>query len=108
MRRALIPLLLLTLAAPAMAAPAKPTVVVAKPKPVAAAPAPADTQSYVLHPPIPLAASRPAGDTAQCKASCSKALYFCNSGGDDDGCGSRWAQCNATCTATYSAPHFGR
>ena len=48
------------------------------------------------------------GDVAQCKATCSRTLYFCQSGGDDDGCGARWAQCNAACTATYAPARFGR
>ncbi|WP_297512662.1 hypothetical protein [uncultured Caulobacter sp.] len=107
MRRALA-LLLVALAAPAAAAPAKPTVVVAQPKPTSIPAAPVETPSFVLPAPIPLASARPAGDQAQCKATCSKTLYFCNSGGDDDGCGSRWAQCNASCSATYVAPRFGR
>jgi len=107
MRRALLVLLTLAVAGPALAGqatiPATP-----KPKPVPVQAAPADTPSFVLPAPIPLAASRPVGDTLQCKATCSKTLYFCNSGGDDDGCGARWAQCNASCSATYSAPRFGR
>ena len=106
MRRALV-LLLLALAVPAAAAPGKPTIVVAKPKAIEA-PAPVDTPSFILPAPIPLASARPAGDTAQCRATCSKTLYFCNSGGDDDGCGARWGQCNASCSATYSSPRFGR
>ncbi len=107
MRRALLALLILTTAGPALAGQATiPAAPKAKPVPVQAAPT--DTQSYVLPPPIPLAAGRPMGDTLQCKAACSKTLYFCNSGGDDDGCGARWAQCNASCSATYAAPRFGR
>jgi hypothetical protein len=114
MRRALA-LLLLALhafvgAPTAAAAPAKPVTVVAKPKVAAPAAPPASVyaQSFVLPAPIPLASARPAGDAAQCKATCSKTLYFCNSGGDDDGCSGRWAQCNAACTATYSPQKFGR
>ena len=107
MRRALV-LLLVALAAPAAAAPAKPTTVVTKPKPVPPPAAPVETPSFILAPPIPLASARPAGDAGQCKATCAKTLYFCNSGGDDDGCGARWAQCNASCSATYAAPRFGR
>ena len=109
MRRALLVLLTLALAGPALAGqatiPAQPK---PKAKPVATIQAPLDTPSFVLPAPIPLAAGRPAGDTQQCKATCSKTLYFCQSGGDDDGCGGRWAQCNAACTATYSPARFGR
>lgn len=109
MRRALLALLTLAVAGPALAGqptiPAQP-----KAKPAAnlaiGGPAPLTTPGYVLPPPIPLAAARPGGDAGQCRATCAKQLYFCNSGGDDDGCGGRWAQCNASCTATYSSPRF--
>lgn len=107
MRRALV-LLLLTLAAPAAAAPGKPAIVAAKPKPLPVEVAPTAAPSVVLPAPIPLAVGRPGGEPLQCKATCARTLYFCNSGGDDDGCGARWAQCNASCSATYSAPRFGR
>jgi hypothetical protein len=104
MRRALLALLLIAVASPALAGQA--TIPVApKPKPVPMQ-APIDTQSFILPAPIPLAASRPGGDTGQCKATCSRTLYFCNAGGDDDGCGARWAQCSASCSATYSSPRF--
>lgn len=107
MRRAVLALLTLAVAGPALAGqatiPAQP-----KAKPAVTAPAPVDVPNYVLPPPIPLATSRPGGDTGQCRATCAKQLYFCNSGGDDDGCGGRWAQCNASCTATYSPARFGR
>jgi len=107
MRRVLLTLLTLAVAVPALAAqppapPPKP-----KPKPVAVQ-APVEAPSVVLAPPIPLAVSRPGGDALQCKATCARILYFCNAGGDDDGCSSRWAQCNATCSASYTAPRFGR
>jgi hypothetical protein len=105
MRRALLALLTLAIATQAFAAPA--AKVVAKPKPVAmASQAPLDTQSYVLPPPIPLAASRPGGDAGQCRASCAKQLYFCGVDSDDGSCGSLFAQCSASCTATYSSPRF--
>ncbi len=107
MRSALLVLLTLALAGPAVAEkatiPATP-----KPKPVPVQASPVDTPSFVLPAPIPLAVGRPGGDAQQCKATCAKTLYFCNSGGDDDGCGSRWAQCNASCSATFTAPRFGR
>lgn len=107
MRRALLALLIFASAAPALAGqsvvPAAP-----KPKPVPVQAAPIDTQSFVLPAPIPLAVGRPGGDAGQCKATCSRTLYFCQAGGDDDGCGGRWAQCNASCTATYSPARFGR
>jgi hypothetical protein len=106
MRRALLALLLIAVASPALAGqatiPAAP-----KPKPVPVQ-APIDTSSFVLPAPIPLASARPGGDTGQCKATCSRTLYFCNAGGDDDGCGARWAQCNASCSASYAPPRFGR
>lgn len=104
MRRALLALLVLTAATPAVAGPAaKP---VAKPKPVVMASQLPDTQSYVLPAPIPLAASRPGGDAGQCRASCAKQLYFCGVDGDDGGCGSLYAQCAASCTASWTAPRF--
>ncbi|ENZ80745.1 MULTISPECIES: hypothetical protein [Caulobacter] len=107
MRRALL-LLLLALAPSAAAAPAKPVIVVPPPKAAAPPPAPVNAPSFVLPAPIPLASARPPGDQAQCKATCSKTLFFCNAGGDDDGCGGRWAQCNAACVATYAPQTFGR
>lgn len=106
MRRALIALLVLATAVPALAA--TPTIP-AKPKPAAPVQtAPIDSASMVLPAPIPLAVGRPIGDTQQCRASCAKQLYFCNTSGDDDGCGSRFAQCSASCTATYTPQRFGR
>lgn len=105
MRRPLLALLVLTLATPALAAPA--AKVVAKPKPVAiASQAPLAVQNYVLPPPIPLASSRPGGDAGQCRAACAKQLYFCDVGNDDGGCGGLFAQCSASCTATWTAPRF--
>lgn len=107
MRRALLALLILASAGPALAGqstiPAQPK---PKAKPVSVMAAPLATPNFILPPPIPLAASRPAGDAGQCRASCSKTLYFCNASGDDDGCGGRWAMCNASCTASYSSPRF--
>lgn len=108
MRRALFALLVLACAGPSLAqsVPPKPA-----PKPAASplAPmqSPLDSGAAVLPPPIPLAAGRPYGDAAQCKATCSRTLYFCNAGGDDDGCSSRWAQCTSSCSASYVAPRFG-
>jgi len=105
MRRALLILLTLAIATQAFAAPA--AKIVAKPKPVAvAAQAPLDTQSYVLPPLVPLASSRPGGDAGQCRASCAKQLYFCSVENDDGSCGSLFAQCSASCTATWTAPRF--
>jgi hypothetical protein len=107
MRRVLLTLLTLAIAVPALAAqpPAQPP----KPKPKAVAiQAPVEAPSIVLAAPIPLAASRPGGDALQCKSTCSRILYFCASSGDDDGCSSRWAQCSAACSATYSPVKFGR
>ena len=105
MRRALLVLLTLALAGPAMAEkatiPATP-----RPKPAPVQAAPVDTPSVVLPAPIPLAVGRPGGDAQQCRATCARTLYFCNAGGDDEGCGSRWAQCNASCSATYATPRF--
>ena len=104
MRRALLALLLL-IATPALAAPA--AKVVAKPKPVAmASQVQPDLQNYVLPPPIPLASQRPGGDAGQCRASCAKQLYFCGVDSDDGSCGSLFAQCSASCTATWTAPRF--
>lgn len=108
MRRALLVLLILAVAGPAVGGQAT---IPAQPKPgKLAAPiqAPIAAPSFVLPAPIPLASARPAGDTQQCKATCSKTLYFCQSGGDDDGCAGRWAQCSASCTATYAPVRFGR
>lgn len=105
MRRPLLLLLTLALASPALAGPA--AKVVAKPKPAAmASQAPLNTQNYVLPPPIPLASTRPGGDAGQCRASCAKQLYFCGVDSDDGSCGSLFAQCSASCTATYSQPRF--
>jgi hypothetical protein len=105
MRRPLLILLTLAIATPVLAAPA--AKVVAKSKPVAtASQVPIDTQNYVLPPPIPLASSRPGGDAGQCRASCAKQLYFCGVDSDDGSCGSLFAQCSASCTASYSAPRF--
>lgn len=98
MRRALFALLILAVAGQAKVPP--------KARPAAAAPAPADLSNVILPPPIPLAASRPGGDAGQCRAACAKQLYFCNAGSEDDGCGGRWAQCNASCTASYASPRF--
>ena len=103
MRRVLLALLTLALAGSAVAqqtpAPQRP-----RPAPVAT---PAETPNVFLPPPVPLAVGRPGGDPAQCRASCSRTLYFCQANGDD-GCGARWAQCSASCSSTYSAPRFGR
>ncbi len=105
MRRALLVLLTLAIATPVLAGPA--AKIVAKPKPVAmASQAPLDTQSYVLPPLVPLASSRPGGDAGQCRASCAKQLYFCSVDNDDGSCGSLFAQCSASCTATWTAPRF--
>ncbi|WP_454714152.1 hypothetical protein [Caulobacter segnis] len=104
MRRALFALLVLTLATPALAGPA--AKVVAKPKPVVMASQLPDTQNYVLPPLVPLASQRPGGDAGQCRASCAKQLYFCGVDGDDGSCGSLYAQCAASCKATYAAPRF--
>lgn len=108
MRRAFLALLILALAGPALSAPAPAPVTPKAAKPATPIPAPAATPSFVLPAPIPLALGRPAGDTQQCKATCAKTLYFCQANGDDDGCGGRWAQCSAACTATYSPARFGR
>ena len=35
-----------------------------------------------------------------------KQFYFCGSEGDDGSCGGRWAQCTASCNATYTTPRF--
>ncbi|WP_454758678.1 hypothetical protein [Caulobacter segnis] len=105
MRRPLLALLVLTLATPALAGPA--AKVVAKPKPVVmASQVLPDTQNYVLPPLVPLASQRPGGDAGQCRASCAKQLYFCGVDGDDGSCGSLYAQCAASCKATYAAPRF--
>jgi len=105
MRRVLLALLILTTATgPALA---QKVAAKAPPKPVAmASQAPIDTQSYVLPPMIPLASQRPGGDAGQCRASCAKQLYFCGVDGDDGSCGSLYAQCAASCKATYTAPRF--
>ncbi|ATC34641.1 hypothetical protein CA606_19365 [Caulobacter vibrioides] len=104
MRRAVLALLVLATALPALAAtpPAAP-----KPRPAAVAQTPIAAPSVVLPAPIPLAVGRPGGDVTQCKATCARTLYFCQST-DDDSCGGRWAQCSAACTATYSPARFGR
>jgi len=107
MRRPLLVLLILALAGPALAGQATIPAPPKSKKPVAVVSAPVVAPSFVLPAPIPLAQSRPAGDTQQCKATCSKTLYFCQAS-DDDGCGGRWAQCNAACTATYAPARFGR
>jgi len=105
MRRALLALLIFAVTGPALAAPA--AKVVPKPKPVVvASQAPLNTQNYVLPPPIPLASTRPGGDAGQCRASCAKQLYFCGVDSEDGSCGSLFAQCSASCTATYSQPRF--
>jgi hypothetical protein len=104
MRRSLLALLVLTLATPALAGPA--AKVVAKPKPVVMASQLPDAQNYILPPMIPLASQRPGGDAGQCRASCAKQLYFCGVDGDDGSCGSLYAQCAASCKATYAAPRF--
>ena len=103
MRRALPLLLILATALPALAAtpPAPP-----KPKPAATVQAPIEAPSVILPAPIPLAAGRPGGDVMQCKSTCARTLIFCQSGGDDDSCGSRWAQCNASCSSSYQPPRF--
>lgn len=107
MRRPLLVLLILAMAGPALAGKAAPPVQPEPKTPVAAPAAPAATPSFILPAPIPLAQGRPAGDTQQCKLTCSKTLYFCQASGDD-GCDARWVQCNTTCTATYSPARFGR
>jgi hypothetical protein len=107
MRRVLLTLLTLAVAVPALAA--QPTAQPPKPKPKAVAiQAPVEAPSIVLAPPIPLAVGRPGGDALQCKSTCSRILYFCSASGDDDGCSSRWAQCSAACSSTYSPVTFGR
>lgn len=106
MRRVLLALLVLTTAAPALAGQARiPTA--PKPRPAAVVQTPITAPSVVLPAPIPLAVGRPGGDVAQCKATCARTLYFCQST-EDDNCGGRWAQCSAACTATYSPARIGR
>ncbi|MCY1646798.1 hypothetical protein OVA11_06875 [Caulobacter sp. SL161] len=104
MRRAVLALLVLATALPTLAAtpPTAP-----KPRPAAVVQTPIAAPSVVLPAPIPLAVGRPGGDVTQCKATCARTLYFCQSS-DDDSCGGRWAQCNAACTATYSPARLGR
>lgn len=102
MRRALLALLVLTIAAPALAGQARLPATTKSP-----AQSPISAPSIVLPAPIPLAVGRPGGDVQQCKATCARTLYFCQST-EDDGCAPRWAQCNAACTATYSPTRFGR
>lgn len=107
MRRVLLALLVIACAGPALAA----TPPAPRPKAKAEAPTPAvaplgAANSAILPPPIPLAAGRPFGDAAQCKATCSRTLYFCSATGDDEGCSGRWAQCNTSCSTSYVAPRF--
>ncbi|WP_184722593.1 hypothetical protein [Caulobacter sp.] len=107
MRRALLVLLVIACAGPSLAA--QPTPPKAKPK-IEAVPAAAPlnaTSGAILPPPIPLAVGRPYGDAAQCRATCSRTLYFCSASGEDDSCGGRWASCNASCSASYVPPRFG-
>lgn len=103
MRRALLTLMIVAMAGPALAGQAKLPAASSTP----AARPPAETPSFILPPPVPLAVGRPGGDVAQCKATCARTLYFCQST-EDDGCSARWAQCNAACTATYSPARIGR
>lgn len=108
MRRALLALLVIACAGPSLAAQSTPP---PKPKPKVEPP-PAAAQlntasSAILPPPIPLAVGRPFGDAAQCRATCSRTLYFCSASGEDDSCSGRWAQCNSSCSASYVAPRFG-
>jgi hypothetical protein len=104
MRRVLLALLVLTIAAPALAGQARLPTTTKSPPP---AQSPVSAPSIILPAPIPLAVGRPGGDVAQCKATCARTLYFCQAT-EDDGCGARWAQCSAACTATYSSTRFGR
>ncbi|MDR7232216.1 hypothetical protein J2X45_003322 [Caulobacter sp. BE264] len=103
MRRVLLALIVIAMAAPALAGQARLPATTKSPP----AQTPIAAPSIVLPAPIPLAVGRPGGDVAQCRATCARTLYFCQST-EDDGCGARWAQCNAACTATYSAARFGR
>jgi hypothetical protein len=104
MRHALLALIVIAMAAPALAGQARLPTTTKSPPP---AQTPITTPSFVLPAPIPLAVGRPGGDVAQCKATCARTLYFCQST-EDDSCGARWAQCNAACTATYSPARIGR
>lgn len=108
MRRSLLVLLMLAAGGPALAGQATATAPPKARTPVPAVAAPVLAPSFILPAPIPLAQSRPAGDAQQCKSTCAKTLYFCQAGGDDDGCGGRWAQCNSACTATYAPARYGR
>ncbi len=104
MRRALLALIVIAVAAPAVAGQARLPTTTKSPPP---AQAPVNAPSVVLPAPIPLAVGRPGGDVTQCKATCARTLYFCQSS-DDDSCGGRWAQCSAACTATYYPARIGR
>jgi hypothetical protein len=106
-RLALLALICLTFAAPAVAGPnGKITVVKAAPAagrdgslkgalPAGAQALPAPlAQSWAA--PIPQASG---ADAIQCRTGCAQTYYFCNAGGDED-CAGRWAQCAASCTAS--------
>jgi len=107
MRRAVLALLILAAAGPALAGPSTGPVAPPARKPAPVVSAPPATPSFILPAPVPLAVGRPSGDTQQCRATCAKTLYFCQAT-DDDGCGGRWAQCNAACSATYAPARLGR
>jgi hypothetical protein len=46
-----------------------------------------------------------AGDPAPaCRTQCAQDRYFCEAGGQSDGCGAVWSQCAAACSAPNLAP----
>jgi len=128
MRRVLTLALVLALAGPVLAAPAK---AVRGRMTTPAAPAPAKLRGALepdalagprvsqmaaedagaavaerLFLPPPTAAAASSGAPQACRASCAQTYYFCASGEDAEACPSRWALCRSACDAPSPVQSF--
>ena len=129
MRRVLTFALVLALASPALAAPAKAVrgrmTTPAAPAPaklrgalepdapagprasrVAAEDAGAALAERLFLPPPTAAAAASSGAPQACRASCAQTYYFCASGEDAEACPSRWALCRSACDAPSPVQSF--
>jgi hypothetical protein len=123
MRRPLILLVLLALAAPAAAQEkTRGHIRVIPPSPLSRLRAPTSPEALAaqtaaaagatpLASPVPLAAMTPplpfapqASDPAQCRIGCAQSYYFCLAGDDAESCAPAWGQCRAACTAPQLGP----
>lgn len=103
MRRALLALLILTLAGPAAALQAQ------KPKPPASVLPAHELPATILPAPWALTPRQPAGDLDRCMRMCSRVRYFCDAYNTNyTSCGGDWVLCNRSCASAYATTPFGR